>query len=734
MTQVLLDRLAVFYDESWASRIMAGSANWPQQHQPVRAYDFGVAISDLKTIVPHMTAGWPSRNKASSWLQLYTTQGIARWGEGPSFFVSGDGTVARLIDMPRVTWHASFVNQWSLGIETGNLGKVARPPGNGWIQLNQDSATQANDDIPGARAWLRDHRDDPREVLCSWWTTANFAGPRRGPIQDTWMLFTEWQYRSLSLLCRYLAEEHRVPRNVPLLPHVLRTDVINVSDEFRRIVLADPALEEIAASLTSSYNIVASDFQPANAATLQGRYTAAAAIQVADATYRRHNKVWRAMFDTWRGFHGHGYPGAISARISDHDCPGPLFDWHRFARELWDYWWLPFDVDAAGSTSTPRRSYQNPDGTTPVHEFYFDESEITRLARVRHGVHGPAGSPETFTLDAGSPVYAMANGELVAARMSPADPNHVSTSFVLVRHEVFHLPHPLSQQIATPMFPSFPFVLMPDTIDYSREPHYVYTLYMHLGRQGSVDLENVSAGNPDWLNRVLIRKKECDLGVSFYSHATHHGIPDQAWTSPLPGSAVRSTLRESWEIDRVALDAFLSALRNGDVAIGLPRSPIYHPIRILLGDFLGHADICEVRAGVATHGVRVEAFSPQLLPGFSPEIIHSSWTPSAGLPNPPALFYQSEWARTPTAAEAATLTANGFDPNTPSWWNAVSLTTAWLDDALPPRAQLSPIGFVWHYRALDVARWLNGVTWRHERQKYASATAAQMVRPPSRRV
>lgn len=743
MTQALLDRLGVFYDESWAATIMAGVANWPPQHNPVRANDFGAVIADVKSIVPHVTAGWPSRNKAASWVHLYTTQNVARWGFGPSFFISGDGTVARLIDVPRVTWHATFVNAWSLGIENGNLtngvGDPAdpnddvMPPHGNWVQLNRVAATQANDDIPGARAWLRDHRDNPREVICSWWTTAAFAGPRRGPLAGTWMLFTEWQYRSLSLACRYLAEEHRVPRNVPLLPHVLRSNLVNVSDQFRRIILADPALAEIAAALTPAYAIQAADFQPANAATLHARYTAAAAIQGANATFKRHNRVWRDTFATWRGFHGHGYSGAIGAAHHDHDCPGPLFDWYRFAREVWDYWWLPFDVDAAGTTATPRRPYQNPDGTTPVHEFYFDENEVSRIVRIRHGVHGAAGSPETFTLDPGSPVYAMANGELVAARIAPADPNHASTSFVLVRHELFHLPHPLAQQNPNPLFAWLP-ILRPDAIDYAREPHYVYTLYMHLGRQGGVDLENISADNPDWLNRVLFRKKECDLGATFYGHVNHHGIPDVAWNNPLPGSAVRSTLRESWDIDQLGLDAFLGALRNGDVAIGLPRDPVYHPIRILLGDFLGHAGLREVVGGVGTHGVRVEAFSPRLLPGFSPVFFANDWTVPNGLPNAPALWYQSEWARTPTAAEAATLTANGFDPATPSFWNDVALTTAWQDAALPATAQLPASGLVWHYRALDVARWLNGLTWRHERHKYRSPTAAVMLRPPSRRV
>jgi hypothetical protein len=63
----------------------------------------------------------------------------------------------------------------------------------------------------------------------------------------------------------------------------------------------------------------------------------------------------------------------------------------------------------------------------------------------------------------------------------------------------------------------------------------------------------------------------------------------------------------------------------------------------------------------------------------------------------------------------------------------VALTTAWNDFNLPPTAQLPASGDVWHYRALDIANWLNDVTWKNERPKYRDATAAAMARPPSRR-
>ena len=50
---------------------------------------------------------------------------------------------------------------------------------------------------------------------------------------------------------------------------------------------------------------------------------------------------------------------------------------------------------------------------------------------------GQTASPDTFRLEANTPVYAMANGELIAARIIPPGAG-VNMSFVLIRHEAFH--------------------------------------------------------------------------------------------------------------------------------------------------------------------------------------------------------------------------------------------------------------------------------------------------------
>jgi len=51
-------------------------------------------------------------------------------------------------------------------------------------------------------------------------------------------------------------------------------------------------------------------------------------------------------------------------------------------------------------------------------------------------------------------------------------------------------------------------------IDYTAEPSVVYSLYMHLGGADQFDFDLPVEANPGWLNRVLVRKKECDPGKS----------------------------------------------------------------------------------------------------------------------------------------------------------------------------------------------------------------------------
>jgi hypothetical protein len=247
-----------------------------------------------------------------------------------------------------------------------------------------------------------------REVLVCWFTTADYNGPGRTPIGAGEMLFTEWQYRSWALLARYLCEEHLVPRNLPLLPFEQRLDNIDDPERFRKIVLADSAFAMIVRGL-AAFNITDPDFQAANLEALRTDYRAS--IVAASGFTARHNQAWRHFFDNFRGLHGHGFSGATN-RVqnsqgalvpADHECPGPVFDWYRFAREISDWWWRPFDFrDDFASTVVPIRLYRQARRDTPLIEYYFETGEIHYFNRITPGLGGVTFSPDTFRLEEGS--------------------------------------------------------------------------------------------------------------------------------------------------------------------------------------------------------------------------------------------------------------------------------------------------------------------------------------------
>lgn len=695
----------------------AGQAAWPA--------GFGVRHAEVRSVVAHLTAGWPRRERVSLFIGRYV-RGEADPGVGTQFLISGDGTVHRFIDLPRVTWHATYVNGWSLGVETSNRGTEDPPPDPNWLPASSDP-----EDIPGAKLWITSARRAHDEVSPIWWTTATYSGPGAGAVGAGRMLFTEWQCRSWALLLRYISEEFGLPRNFPLLPHRTRAGMLRAAADFRRIVLADERAEMMKRAFAAApINIAAASFEPANAATLQTQY--GNAVIEGTGGFRDRNRAWIKYFDLYRGLHGHALSGALRAASNDKSaCPGIVFDYHRLARETWDWWWYPFDVDGA-TTAARRRGYRRFDADTPVLEYFWDESEAARNARVAQGIHGNRASPTTFALDAGSPVYALANGTLVAARFPPEGAG-VSLAFALVRHEVFH-----ARRFASVIV--FGTEMFPDSIDYGRPPSSVYTLYMHLGRPAGMSLEEVRDDNPDWLNRVLVRKKECDLGVAFYDDddPPHHGIAAAVWNNRPPGVPRRPTTLEAWRADQAALGQFLDNLRAGQLATSSGQ-PWVQPIRILLGDFLGESGVIRRAGGVTTRGIRVETFSPTFVPPtFSLVTGQTGWNPPAGRPRP-ALSYISEWARVPTTAEQQAMTAIGVDPALLGWWQAVSLVQH-LDPSLPRAARLPFAGPVIHYQPIDLARWINGVTWKSEWPKYRVTDAAgnavtpAPARPRTRRV
>lgn len=758
MAQQLHDRLAAVLDTTlWTNEILADQAHWPA--------GVGRRIADVRTMVVHETSGWPYRARGRDMFRIAFLPGVdhPHRGETTQFYVSGDGTVIQGMEPPKVTFHANFINFWALGSETGHgwgnyhedhigpytssdetlvadpdhpghlkkgphYGEAAAPlrirPASHWLPLSGNDAMAAagDDDVPGLKFWVQP--EEGPEILVTLWTTPRYNGPWREPQRVPEMQFSERQYRTWALLGRFLAEEFLLPRNFPLLPHKTRSGghalgnaahgMLNDAASFASIVLADEGLSRSPATFLAAGVAISGD-------ALRAAYPGG---RNADGSVNRH---WTHVFNIYRGFHGHGFSGDPDGG-NDHDCPGPTFDWHRFAREVWDWWWHPFDLDTAHPDQpVDRRPYSlaTRDGSTPLKEYYWPTPVATMTARSTQGIHGARSTPRTFALPQGARVYALANGEVVAARFGP-DNAGVDMSMLVVRHEVFHQldPRPAAPapQDGLPQFAG--------RIDYDVAPSSVFSLYMHLGRPVGLNFQQVDEANPDWLNRLLTRMKECDLGHAFRASQPGQAIHDDVWNADPPGLQLRTSL--SWDLDRDNYRPTIQRLAGQQLTLMASRLMVT-PIRILLGDYLGDAGVIRRDAAGPHFGVRIEVFSRDVISReftASTTDVDRGFVPAVGTA-PFAVSYPSEWSQVPAGALLAALKAAGVtDMGAVNWWDSVQLATTarqgWPDDA-----RLIGDGWAVHYDPYEFLPWLNARTWASEWPKYRAANAANPGQVPA---
>lgn len=675
-------------------------------HWPVGT--FGNVMAAVQFVMIHETSGWPSYASAANFRQLFSSLHSWAWeaprwkdrrGYGPQYFVDPNGTAFVLIGPenlagdPRQTWHGENMNSFALGIENGDTGDSGVAPGVGlgprWWRLSNQAS-----DLTGMKVYVVLHPFPPNEDAVLIWIAqfpaftgsgdiddgANPAIQRRLARHPTWdnMLFTERNYRSLVLLCRLLAEQNGLPRNFPLLPYLDNSRDLADSALFRKLILSDQRRDQIAVKLgTTTANI------QANAAAYTGFYNANSA------------RIWSRFFGAnpaapgaadlpcFRGFLSHDINGG-------HPCPGPLFDWHRFAREVWDWWWYPFDIEREGMppVSRPnvtRRPYRQARRQTPLIDYYYD---ATGVAAEYNGQHQPQSVSERFLLpDLATPCYAMANGVVVAARLA-LNNNPATTGFLLVRHEVFH--HRVGNRI-----------------NYDLAPTFVWSLTYFLANAG-FGVEQISEDNPDWLNRFVMRLKECELAVAFRTAnppdpalpASHlRNVLNRGWTHNPSGAGPRLATGQEIERDAIAYRGFANDLLAGrHVLFPLEANPSPTPVRVILGDFLGFPNRMTANvAGVQQDGIQIEIFSNDRLP-----------VPGAALRLCSAFFED--------------------------WWEAAS---AAIRHEAVAGMDLPVIPLVWHYRMTDFLEWINNITWASEWEKYgvvdaAGAAVAAPARPITR--
>jgi hypothetical protein len=688
---------------------------------------FGREMGTIQCIVIHETSGWPTYAGNQTFMDRYTCAVNVDRGIGPQYFVEPNGTVFTLIgdqdfaNHPRETWHAGWpaeqinMNSYALGIENGDLGDAPDiSPGNGrgprWWALSAQS-----EDLTGMKAFLLLAPGGGQEDAVLIWfarfaqewrfvpevpATPNHAkvaahfvlndGVRPGfngpgdiidganPAHDRhinrpkkWknMLFTERNFRSLVLLVRLLAEQNGLPRNFPLLPYVSADpDWVNVA-LFRRLILAEQRRDDIAVQIGTT------------TATIQANTPEFV------AWYETNSKLrWSRMF----GFsprqgqsplNPNGVPSApvtpcfrgilAHSMNGGHPCPGPLFDWYRFAREVWDWWWYPFDTNAIAA-STTMRPYFQARRDTPLVEYYYDASGS---AADYNALHAPFSIEEKFLLPQETPIYAMANGIVVAARFAGNPPG--TKGFLLVRHEVFH--HSANNRI-----------------NYDQAPTYVWSLINFLNSPvfdipaaPPAQAAATPVNNPTWLNRFIIRLRECELAAQFHTeHAAASEALRRGWAHPPSGAGPRVPIGQEIDRDAMVYRAIAANLNAGLVArFPLEATTDTTPVRVCLGDFLGFPDVTSLQTGV-----QIEIFSKEQLPVIG-------------------------------------VTQRAVSASTENWWSDV---TGVLRHETAVEADLPVDGMAWHYPLTDFLAWINGITWASEWEKYGVTVAGVPAPKPER--
>ncbi|MEP6493005.1 MAG: hypothetical protein ABJF01_10035 [bacterium] len=646
---------------------------------------FGTLMHDIQSVVIHGTSGWPSYASADNFRVVFDStapykiiqpphQQPQMWyskrGVGPQYFVESNGTIYPLIGpenlegTPQTTGHAEYMNPLSLGIENSDGGDESgiATTSSLFHRLAPDPATAP--DLAGMQLFALLHPGGAEDINLIWFALfPAFTGPgdiepaRKSQRYGGWRntLFTERDYRSLALLCRFVAERNAIPRNFPVLPFATVADDVANADVFRKLLLADPLAEQIATKL----GVVLAD------ARLGGPPFA--------HTYGQHADWWGRFFGLTAG-NGRTVPcfrGFMSHSINGHHaCPGPLFDWHRFAREVWDWWWYPFDFDSLSVTdpkgcSTVIRPYRQARGDTPLVEYYYDAVGTVVDYNERKSTLSAA---DRFTLEPSTPIYALANGVAIAAAL-PQTSDSTKPGFVLTRHEVFHVTAAFSGT----------------RIDYDRPPTNVWSLITYMTAPGMSVSQLVDA-NPDWLNRFVIRLTETERAVAFHAAnpalaALTHGWAHQpAAPDPLSPAVRRPSTGTAIESDATVYRAVVNDLIAGKpVLFPLANDTNVTPVTILLGDYLGTAGTMPGGA----FGIQVEIFSIDKLD-------------------------------VPGAAQRAVSMVGE------TWWAQMSGPIRFQTSA----TDLPANGMVWQYSMTNFLQWLNGITWAGEWPKYGAVDPA----------
>jgi hypothetical protein len=349
--------------------------------------------------------------------------------------------VIEVLPSDYVTWHGMIVNNCSIGIEHANIGTT-------WAAARGDTFTGAG---AAKRPTDRNH----------WLHLPRPTHPNSNLSSHDFQAYEEEQYHAIIRLLRYLCIKHRIPRRF----------LGDTTDE--KMERYWPNRNASALSKLMRFRGILSHMN-------------CHADKECGGPAMHRNRLFRGIIDEWWmpvEVDGNERPYHMGPIDPQADTPS-YFRWNggRLISELFH----DADLDALQET----RSYYDLDRTA----YYYAKSEEPVLGgtfpigtnKVWHaGVHF-AGPPEN------TKVYAAASGTIVAARLGSnaaveADPELGSQRFVLIRHCVYW------RQTADPAGGQ--------RVDYSVDPTYFFTLYMHLAP--FANLTAAADANPPWFNYWL---------------------------------------------------------------------------------------------------------------------------------------------------------------------------------------------------------------------------------------
>ncbi len=274
---------------------------------------------------------------------------------------------------------------------------------------------------------------------------------------------------------------------------------------------------------------------------------------------RGRDAVVRLFLKLFEGILGHQ---TVHPRLRD---PGPMLDWSRVQRGVRNDWWFPFDLGNEERDYRGALSFWDY-GAASMTDAYLQLVEGAGGGTFPVGSNGlwHGGIHAVFARP--TPVYAMANGRVVACRYGEAaepDANRGSPFFVLLEHEL-HLEADAQGRL-----------------DASKPGTKVYSLYMHLVPAGfSFEKPARRRGgkppaNPGWLDALLERRDELreEIAILEAAGAAHLEAANKALPDKLlrPLDALQKELEE--------LEALLEKLQAGEI--------VFPGLRVCVGDKLG---------------------------------------------------------------------------------------------------------------------------------------------------